>query len=135
MGYVAYDRFGLPYDLDRILNPEKTFNATAYAEYSPLYISISLTTTYLVQFVLATGIVFSAVLDLGEELWKAFKGPRPEDEDVHARLMREYPGVPALWYAGVFVVSFALAVAAIQVCFSGSIHCFSLTGLRVDWTP
>ncbi|KAG8953440.1 hypothetical protein FRC04_002282 [Tulasnella sp. 424] len=116
MGYVAYDRFGLPYDLDRILNPDKTFNAAAYAEYSPLYIPISLTTTYLVQFVLATAIVFSTVLDFGEELWKAFKkGPRPEDEDVHARLMRKYSEVPALWYAGVFVVSFALAAAAIQV--------------------
>lgn len=122
MGYAAYDRFGLPYDLDRILNPEKTFNATAYAEYSPLYIPISLATTYLVAFVLATAIVFSTVLDFGEELWRAFKGPRPEDEDVHGRLMRKYPDVPALWYAGSFVVSFALAVAAIQVCFSGSIH-------------
>ncbi|KAG8912284.1 hypothetical protein FRC01_005179, partial [Tulasnella sp. 417] len=123
MGYLAYDRFGLPYNVDQILNPDKTFNATAYAEYSPLYIPVSLITTYLIAFVLVTALVVSTILDFGDELWKALKGNRPEDEDVHARLMRKYPEIPTLWYVGVFVVCFVLAIAAIQVR-SASIVCY-----------
>ncbi|KAG8912554.1 hypothetical protein FRC01_005041, partial [Tulasnella sp. 417] len=123
MGYLAYDRFGLPYNVDQILNPDKTFNATAYAEYSPLYIPVSLITTYLIAFVLVTALVVSTILDFGDELWKALRGNRPEDDDVHARLMRKYPEIPTLWYVGVFVVSFVFAIAAIQVR-SASIVCY-----------
>ncbi|KIO30716.1 hypothetical protein M407DRAFT_68949, partial [Tulasnella calospora MUT 4182] len=115
MGYLAYDRFGLPYNVDQILNPDKSFNATAYAEYSPLYIPVSLLTTYLIAFTLVTGLLVATVCDFGDALWKTLRGNRPEDEDVHSRLMRKYPEIPALWYAGVFVISFALAVAAIQI--------------------
>ncbi|KAG8891252.1 hypothetical protein FRC00_014020, partial [Tulasnella sp. 408] len=115
MGYLAYDRFGLPYNIDQILNQDRSFNATAYAEYSPLYIPVSLLVTYLYAFVLATAFVVATILDFGDELWKALRGKQQEDDDIHARLMRKYPEIPALWYTGVFVVSFFLAVAAIQI--------------------
>ncbi|KAG8891253.1 hypothetical protein FRC00_014015, partial [Tulasnella sp. 408] len=115
MGYLAYDRFGLPYNIDQILNQDRSFNATAYAEYSPLYIPVSLLVTYLSAFVLATAFVVATILDFGDELWKALRGKQQEDDDIHARLMRKYPEIPALWYTGVFVVSFTLAVAAIQI--------------------
>ncbi|KAG9041039.1 hypothetical protein FS837_012799 [Tulasnella sp. UAMH 9824] len=85
MGYLAYDRFGLPYNIDQILNQDRTFNATAYAEYSPLYIPVSLLVTYLTAFVLATAFVVATILDFGDDLWKALRGQQQEVGDVHAR--------------------------------------------------
>ncbi|KAG8953436.1 hypothetical protein FRC04_002278 [Tulasnella sp. 424] len=112
---MAYDRFAQPYDTDRVLNPDKTLNTTAYAEYSPLYIPVSFVMTYLIAFILTTAMVVATILDHGKEILRAMKPRDTEDDDVHARLMRKYPEVPGLWYAAVLLVSLGLAIAAVKI--------------------
>ncbi|KAG9041041.1 hypothetical protein FS837_012801, partial [Tulasnella sp. UAMH 9824] len=114
-GYMAYDRFARPYDIDRVLNPNRTLNITAYAEYSPLYIPISFVMTYMIAFILTTAMVAATILDHGPKIWRAMKQRDVEDDDLHARLMRKYPEVPGMWYAAVLIVFLGLAIAAVKL--------------------
>ena len=38
-----------------------------------------------------------------------------EPDDIHAKLMRNYPEVPEWWYASTFAVFFCVAVVAVEV--------------------
>jgi OPT oligopeptide transporter protein len=40
-----------------------------------------------------------------------------ENDDIHAKLMRNYPEVPDWWYLCAFAVFFALAIVAVEVRF------------------
>lgn len=44
-----------------------------------------------------------------------FRKIRVEADDIHAKLMRNYPEVPDWWYLIAFCVYFALAIVAVEV--------------------
>ncbi|KIO27768.1 hypothetical protein M407DRAFT_7102 [Tulasnella calospora MUT 4182] len=72
-GYSAYDRFGLPYDIHRVLTPDKQLNVTAYQEYSPVYLPVTFALTYFVFKTcalqgLSRAISFLEILKLGHYL-------------------------------------------------------------------
>ncbi|KAG9008887.1 hypothetical protein FRB90_008680, partial [Tulasnella sp. 427] len=115
MGWAAYDRFAQAYDLDRVLNPDRTLNLTAYEEYSPVYIPISFIMTYFIAFIFTTTVIVATILDYGKEILNVARSKIVEDEDVHARLMKSYPEVPGAWSAGVLLVSLSLAITAIKI--------------------
>ncbi|KAG9008885.1 hypothetical protein FRB90_008678 [Tulasnella sp. 427] len=115
MGYMAYDRFAQEYDMNRVLNPDKTLNVTAYQEYSPVYIPIGFVVTYLVAFVFTTAVIVATAFDHGREIVRASKSKNIGDDDIHARLMKNYPEVPGLWYVGAVLVSLGLAIATIKI--------------------
>ena len=51
---------------------------------------------------------------------------RIERDDIHAKLMRNYPEVPEWWYVSAFCFFFCVAVIAVEVSFFG----FSFVFLR-----
>lgn len=115
MGQAStYDRFGNVYNVSRVLTPDITLNLTAYEEYSQLYLSPSYVAFYLVTFAISTCILTHTALYHGKTLWNSFRNIDPEEEDIHAKLMKAYPEVPTLWYWGVVVVFFVVACAAVQ---------------------
>ncbi|KAG9008886.1 hypothetical protein FRB90_008679 [Tulasnella sp. 427] len=114
MGLSAYDRFAQPYDLNRVLNPDKTLNVTAYEEY-PVYIPIGFVMTYLVAFIFTTTLVVATALDYGKEVLGVAQSKSVENDDIHARLMKRYPEIPGAWSAGVLLVSLGLAITAIKI--------------------
>ena len=57
-----YDRFGDPYDVQRVLNDNHQFDAAKYADYSPLYLPASYAITYLVAFALASAMIVHTLL-------------------------------------------------------------------------
>jgi hypothetical protein len=59
------------------------------------------------------------VLYHGETLLNGFKRIRIERDDIHARLMRNYPEVPDWWYGVAFGTFFAVAVVATEVWNTG----------------
>jgi hypothetical protein len=115
-GSEPYDRFGETYDVARVLTPQDTFNLTAYEEYSPLYLPAAFSMTYLLAFALSTCVIVHTLLYHGRTLLNGFKRIRVEDDDIHLKLMRNYPEVPDWWYGTVFVVFFSLAIVAVEVC-------------------
>ncbi|KII95597.1 hypothetical protein PLICRDRAFT_98128 [Plicaturopsis crispa FD-325 SS-3] len=114
-GDQPYDRFGQQYNVSAVLLPDDTFNVTAYEQYSPLYLPAMYAMTYLLAFALSTCVIVHTALYHGRSLWNGFKRIRVEPDDIHAKLMRNYPEVPDWWYATVFVVFFCLAIVAVEV--------------------
>jgi hypothetical protein len=92
----AFDRFGLPYNYTSILTAQTTLDVKAYAEYSPLYLSGSFMIMYFFSIAVATTAIVHTVLYYRKPIWAAINGRQLEREDVHTRLMKQYPTVP-LW--------------------------------------
>ncbi|KAK0474537.1 OPT oligopeptide transporter protein-domain-containing protein [Armillaria novae-zelandiae] len=90
----SYDHFGATYDLDKIVNPDATFNEVAYKEYGPLFIS---TTS-------------PSPMIWTQACWAMNKQP-----DIHAHLMLQYPQVLEWWYSIIFLAVFAFGVISVEV--------------------
>ncbi|KAF8648518.1 hypothetical protein AX16_006224 [Volvariella volvacea WC 439] len=110
-----YDRFGNVYNISRVLRHDDTFDLAAYDEYSPLYLPATYAMTYLLAFALSTCVIVHTLLYHGQSLLNGIKKMRVESDDIHAKLMRNYPEVPDWWYAMAFCVFFSLAVVAVEV--------------------
>lgn len=111
----AYDRFGQYYDVSRVLDSSDRFNVTAYNEYSPLYLPATFAMTYLLAFGLATCVLVHTVLYHGRSVINGMKRIRVEPDDIHAKLMRNYPEVPDWWYIVFFVGFFLMMVLVVEV--------------------
>ncbi|GAV99171.1 oligopeptide transporter [Lentinula edodes] len=114
-----YDRFGLPYNITRVLTKDDIFNQTAYAEYSPLYLPATYAVCYLIAFALSTCVITHTLLYHGKALLAGVKRIRVESDDIHAKLMRSYPEVPEWWYLLSIVTFFSLAIIAVEVWHAG----------------
>lgn len=104
-----------------MLRKDDTFDVEAYSNYSPLYLPATYAMTYLLAFTLSTCVIVHTFLYHGRTLLNGFKKIRVEQDDIHAKLMRNYPEVPDWWYLSSFCVFFSLAVVAVEVwiCFIG----------------
>jgi len=109
-----YDRFGNTYNISSILTPEKHLNVTAFEDYSDIYITPPYLMFVLIAFMLSTCIITHTALYHWRTLWNAMRSIDPEDEDVHAKLMKVYPEVPKWWYWGILVFFFLMAVVAVE---------------------
>lgn len=112
---VPYDRFGKVYNVTRVLNTDDTFDLNAYDNYSPLYLPATYAVCYLIAFTLSTCVITHTLLYHGKSLLNGIKKMRVETDDIHAKLMRNYPEVPDWWYLTAFSVFFALAIVAVEV--------------------
>ncbi|KAF8637559.1 hypothetical protein AX17_002745 [Amanita inopinata Kibby_2008] len=110
-----YDRFGKVYNITRVLTKDDRFDPDAYNAYSPLYLPATYAMTYLLAFALSTCVIVHTLLYHGRTLLNGLKRIRVEADDIHAKLMRNYPEVPDWWYASAFCVFFSLAVVAVEV--------------------
>ncbi|KIO27109.1 hypothetical protein M407DRAFT_23648 [Tulasnella calospora MUT 4182] len=115
MSAGAFDRFAQPYNITRVLNPDLTFNAAAYAEYSPLYMTATLSVLYLVAFAVIPALFIHFALQHGPIVLETMLNRRKQAEDIHARLMRQYRSVPIWWYAAIFCLCFAMSIASIKI--------------------
>ncbi|KAH7104202.1 OPT-domain-containing protein [Auriculariales sp. MPI-PUGE-AT-0066] len=109
-----YDRFGQPYNLSAILGPDGLLNATAYDEYSPLYLPAAWIVTYWLAFSMSTAVLVHTALYHGKSLMNGLKNMRVEKDDIHAKLMRQYPEVPDWWYLIATIIFFGMAVLAVE---------------------
>ncbi|KZT27098.1 oligopeptide transporter [Neolentinus lepideus HHB14362 ss-1] len=114
-----YDQYGNEYNVSRVLQADDNFNLTAYEEYSPLYLPATYAVTYLLAFALTTCVIVHTILYHGRSLLNGIKRIRIEKDDIHAKLMRNYPEVPDWWYMTAFVLFFSLAIVAVEVWHTG----------------
>lgn len=116
---VLYDKFGDEYNVTRVLTTADKFDMDAYNNYSPLYLPATLAMTYLLAFTLSTCVLVHTLLYHGRTLINGFKRMKVEKDDIHAKLMRNYPEVPDWWYAVAFVTFFGCAIIAMEVWHTG----------------
>lgn len=115
----VFDRFGNVYDTSIVLDAQNRLNETAYLEYSPLYLPATYLTVYSLAFALSTAAIVHTALYHGPSIIRKLKNVKSEPEDIHMKLMRNYPEVPDWWYACYFAVFFGLSIVAIEVYDTG----------------
>jgi hypothetical protein len=119
-GNGAFDKFGKPYDVPRILTPRNTLNVTAYDEYSPLYLPIRFAFTYFLAFAMFTCVLVHAALHHGSTVYNALLGKKGEEDDIHQKLMQAYPEVSGWIYFALSTTTFSLSIIATQVWNTGT---------------
>ena len=110
-----YDRFGDVYNVTRVLNPNGGFNQTLYDSYSPLFMPLSFSMTYLATFALSSCALVHTMLYHGNTIFAGIRSKNIEKDDIHAKLMRAYPEVPDWWYVVLFVAMFVFGIVTIEV--------------------
>ena len=115
----AADRFGDVYDIFYIMTPDNTLNKTAYAEYSPVYLSASYSMTAMLAFALSSSIIVYTILHHGPRIYRAMLNVRTEADDIHMKLMRAYPEVPDWWYLTALLLCISLSIFANEVFHTG----------------
>lgn len=110
-----YDRYGNVYNVSAVLSASNRFNLTAYENYSPLYLPATYAMTYMLAFALSTCVLVHTILYHGRSLLNGVKKIRVEQDDIHAKLMRNYPEVPDWWYLVCFFGFFLLMVVVVEV--------------------
>ncbi|WWD18152.1 OPT family small oligopeptide transporter [Kwoniella shandongensis] len=115
----AADRFGTAYDIFQILNPDITLNTTAYAAYSPVYLSATFSMTFMLAFALSTSLLVHTALYHGPRIWRAIRNIKTEADDIHMKLMRQYPEVPDWWFLVLLVVVLVFGIVTIEVYHTG----------------
>ena len=100
----TYDNTGRAYNTSRILTPDLTLDAEAYASYSPLFISTTFAMSYGLSFAAIASLVVYTYLHHGEHILKQWRASTSEKADVHMRLMRRYPEAPSWWYMTLFAL-------------------------------
>ncbi|GAA5831595.1 hypothetical protein JCM3766R1_004946 [Sporobolomyces carnicolor] len=112
----VFDRFGLPYNTSAVIDPVTlSLNETAYRAYSPLYLPITFATTYGITFMLSTAVLVHTALCYGKTMWAQLRRSRAEEQDVHLKLMRNYPEVPDWWYISFLAIALGLSIANVAV--------------------
>ncbi|KAG8955550.1 hypothetical protein FRC04_007541 [Tulasnella sp. 424] len=141
MGYFAYDRFAKPYAIDRIIDQSTMrLNATAYEEYSQLYLTVTFSMTYMLAFITPTLLVTHAALNYGPNILGWLRNDREaEANDIHAKLMQRYPDTPTWWYLiepGLDTPAWValLAIAQVMVFLLPSIYLYATAGSMVQFT-
>ena len=115
----AADRFGSTYDIFRVLTTDVQLNETAYQQYSPVYLSASYSMTFIASFALSTAIVVHTILYHGPRIYRAVINVRSEVDDIHLKLMRQYPEVPDWWYLCSYLFCFVLTAVCLEVFHTG----------------
>jgi OPT family oligopeptide transporter len=118
-GSSPFDNTGKVYNISRVVTNDQRLDAAAYEAYSPLYLPVTYAMTYMIAFAVSTAVLVHTVLYHGHAIANGLKRVRIEKDDIHAKLMRNYPEVPDWWYAIVFVVFFAFAIIACEVWHTG----------------
>ncbi|OCB84030.1 OPT oligopeptide transporter [Sanghuangporus baumii] len=111
---VTFDNTGLSYDATLIIQ-DGTFSEEAYQAYSPSFLPITLAIAYGIAFASTTGVFVHTFLWYRHDIVRHFRTSLKDRKDIHSRLMSTYPEVPHVWYAGVFLVAFVLAIITIEV--------------------
>ncbi|KAJ1652300.1 hypothetical protein IWQ61_007332 [Dispira simplex] len=110
----VYDTSGQLYDINRIL-PDGHYDEIEYQSYGPLRITFQFALVYGMGFAALASVLSYIALHHGKEIWQRIRQAHLTTYDIHAKLMRRYPEVPALWYITLFLINIAVAIILCEV--------------------
>lgn len=112
-----YDTEGQIYDVQRILTEdrEKTplLDEAKLEAYSPLRISPYFAFNYGVNFLMITATIMHVFLYYRHAIINHFRQSMLRNDDIHTKLMRNYPQVPQAWYIILFLT---MLMTATLIC-------------------
>lgn len=133
---LAFDRFGLSYNVTRVLNADHTLNNDSYRAYSPLYYSSGYNIVFGAYFAQYTSALVYAFVDRWDQLKLGFRiGMRTlrgtfskrhtKDEaeilreemdfDIHYKLMKLYPEAKQWWFIAITLIALVFGIVAAEV--------------------
>jgi hypothetical protein len=118
---MPYDRFGEPYNISVIFNPQThSFDLQQYNAYSALYLPGPYAMVYLLAFAVSSCVIVHTLLYHGKSIINGIKRIQLEEDDIHAKLMRRYPEVPNGWYYTLTAIFFVVAIVSVEVWPTGT---------------
>lgn len=114
---------GQPFDITPYLNGDFSLNDDKYNASAPVTMTPMYALVFMYSFIALTGCITHIFFFHGADIWKTWKQSRNSvDEDIHVRMMKDYPEVPQLWYAAFYVI---MAGLSCMVC--------EVYGLQLPW--
>ncbi|KAK9246611.1 OPT oligopeptide transporter protein-domain-containing protein [Lipomyces tetrasporus] len=124
---AIYDKYGDSFEVSEVVDVNNHFNATAYQNYSPLYISLgNLIATGATFAMTATALTYVFVTEW-RQIYESFGAlimslvkRKANDQNVHRRIdpisqaMAKYPEVPDWWFGLMFAVAFVCGIIGIR---------------------
>ncbi|KAI8819092.1 OPT oligopeptide transporter protein-domain-containing protein [Fimicolochytrium jonesii] len=114
---VLFNKTGLPFMSERAMDPNGNLIPSAYESQKPIYISTFYAVTIGLALMAYVASICHTLLWYGKDikcrLVERSKAD-PNEEDIHCRLMRAYPDIPALWYIALMVISVPLLIAVCE---------------------
>ncbi|KAL0907197.1 hypothetical protein M5K25_025747 [Dendrobium thyrsiflorum] len=90
---------GHDYDTNTVLTPEYKLNVPAYNSYGKLFLSPLFALSIGSGFARFTATLTHVALFHGRDIWKQSKSAvNAEEENIHAKMMKEYKPVPQWWF-------------------------------------
>ncbi|KAG0007020.1 hypothetical protein BGZ65_012381 [Modicella reniformis] len=132
----TYDNTGQPYNLTRVL-VNNSLDEQKYNDYSPVRITAFFATMYGQGLCVLGAIVSHTILYHGKDIWNRICNAKKSDEDIHARLMDQYPECPDWWYAATFIVACGLSILTVELYPSSDMtwwHVLVAMALAAIWT-
>jgi OPT family small oligopeptide transporter len=109
----SYDNTQGLYNVSNILSPNLTLDVAKYQAYSPLFLPTTFVMAYGMSFAAISAVIVHTTLFNGREIWIRLRAKHEVADDIHTRMMKKYPLVPAWWYGGLFVAIFAMSFGLI----------------------
>lgn len=104
-----------PYPVASIISSTSiSLNNTAFEETGPLYLAPYFASSYAIGFVSLIATIVHIALWHQKDVRLAVKHKESE-EDIHTRLMKVYPEVPAWWYGALFLVAMVVSMIIVEV--------------------
>ncbi|KAG0349228.1 hypothetical protein BG004_000452 [Podila humilis] len=105
-----FDDNGVFFDINKAMTPEHVLDEAKYNAGVPANMAPMYALGFMTSFIALAGCCSHVFFFHGKELWSTWKQAVASDkEDIHTKMMKVYPEVPQLWYAGFYVIMAALA--------------------------
>ena len=114
-GANMYDKYGKLYQIQNVLDmPSMQFNRDRYEAYSPVYLPLGFLVSYFAGFAIITSMIVHTTVNHGQIIFQVWHRGKREQDDIHAKLMRNYPSIPSWWYSWLFIIPFLTIVIIID---------------------
>ncbi|WVQ83671.1 OPT family small oligopeptide transporter [Cryptococcus sp. DSM 104549] len=110
---TIFDNTGAAYNVTKVLTQAMELDVTAYKDYSPVYMTLSMAISYGMNFAAITATLVHAIIFFRHQVWHHLRH-RPSRSDIHATLASAYRSVPGYWYLITFLINLGLAIGAIR---------------------
>ncbi|KAJ2516973.1 hypothetical protein H4217_004243, partial [Coemansia sp. RSA 1939] len=97
------------YNITRVMR-DGVFNEKAYNEYSPLRMALEFSWVYGIGFAALMSILVHIIIYNGKEIISRVRETKAKHDDIHGKLMMQYPPVRTWWYLVMLVSSCAVGI-------------------------
>ncbi|KAF9137761.1 hypothetical protein BGX30_009926 [Mortierella sp. GBA39] len=125
---------GEPFDITPYLNDDFSLNDDKYNASAPVTMTPMYALAFMYYFIARTGCITHILCFHGADIWRTWKQScNSVDEDIHVRMVKDYPEVLQIWYAAFYIVMIGLSCMVCEVYGLQLPYWGLLFGLAMGW--